>query len=148
MASKEAAIKAALTGNAPWVALVTGGTFLFDELGTLGLTPESAEAAGCYDADGKLELTAVLTFDTNTEAEILTSERQFFRIWYFHHDSYSLIRQARRKAKDLLDRQQVTADNEGRPLMRWVDDIREFTEDDLGGALAAASRYFVQLRRR
>lgn len=148
MASKEAAIQTKLTGNAAWTALVTGGTFLFDALGTLGLTPETAEANGCYDANGKLELTAVLTFDTNSEAEILTTERQFMRIWFYHHDSYSLIRQARRKAKDLLDRQQVTADDEGSPLLRWVDDLRDFTADELGGALAGGSRYFINLRRR
>lgn len=147
MAAKEAAIKAVLTGNAPWAALVTGGTFLFDELGPLGLTPETAEAAGSYDANGKLELTAVLTFDTSAEAEILGSEGIFVRLWLYHYDNYSLIRQARRKAKDLLDRKQVTADGEGSPLIRWVDDIREFTEDNLGGALAAASRYRVIFRR-
>lgn len=147
MAAKEAAIKAALTGNAGWTALVTGGTFLYEDLGRLGLTPETAEANGCYDTNGKLKLTAVITFGTNSEAEILDSERGFFRLWLYHHSSYILIRQAQRKAKDLLNAQRVTADSVGTPLMRWVDDMPEFVADDLQGCPAGCSRFFVQLRR-
>ena len=148
MAAREAAIKAVLTGNAAWTALVTGGTFVWDDLGREGLTPQKAEALGCYDTAGKLKLTAVLTFDTSTEAEILNSERQFFRVWLYHHDSYAQIRLGRRKAKDLLNAVQVTADNEGVALMRWVDDLREFQAAELGGALGTCSRYRVQFRRR
>jgi len=143
--SKELAIKAVLTASSSWTTLVTGGTFLFEELGRTGLTPDSAAAAGCYDADGLLELTAVLTFGASTEAEILTSESQFMRLWLYADSSYINLRTARRLAKTLLDGVTVDASavGYGWPLLRWVDDQQEFTADELGGALACASRYRV-----
>jgi hypothetical protein len=143
--SKESAIKAVLTGSTAWTTLVTGGTFLYEELGRTGLTPDSAAAAGCYDANGLLELTAVLTFGATTEAEILTSESQFMRLWLYADSSYSNLRSARRVAKNLLDGVTVNASatGDGWPLLRWVDDQQEFTADELGGAMACASRYRV-----
>lgn len=142
--SKELAIKAVLTGSTAWTTLVTGGTFLYEELGRTGLTPDSAAAAGCY-ADGLLELTAVLTFGASTEAEILTSESQFMRLWLYADSSYTNLRAARRVAKNLLDGVTVdaSATGDGWPLLRWVEDQQEFTADELGGAMACSSRYRV-----
>lgn len=142
--SKESAIKAALTASSAWTTLVTGGTFLFEELGRTGLTPESAVAAGCY-TDGLLDLTAVLTFGATTEAEILTSEAQFMRLWLYADSSYANLRSARRIAKNLLDGVTVdaSATGDGWPLLRWVDDQAEFTADEMGGAMACVSRYRV-----
>lgn len=148
MAAKEAAIRDYLKAQSGWTTLVTGGTFLWDELGRNGLEPESAEANGCYDSNGLLKLTAVLTFEGSSEAEILTSERGFMRVWLYHQSSYDSIRQAKRKAKDLLDRYQVASSDEGKPLLRWVDDMKDFTADTLGGALAGCSRYAIRLRRK
>lgn len=148
MAAKEAAVKALLTGSTPWTTLVTGGTFTWDDTGRLGLTPEKAAALHCYDSNGLLKLTAMLTFGTSSEANILTSERQFLQLWLYHDSSYGLIRQARTLAKSLLDRQRTAkTDAEGAPFLRWVDDAKEFTADELGGALACYSRYFVQFVR-
>lgn len=152
MATKEAAIKAVLTGSSSWTTLVTGGTFLWDDLGRQGLDPNRAAALGCYDQSDPdnptLKLTAVLTFSTASEREILASKRQFFRLWLYHENSYPLIRQAITLAYSLLNAKQVTADNEGKPLLRWVDDMQEFVADEMAGAMAGGSRYFVQLRRR
>jgi len=147
MATRAAAIKAVLTGSSAWTTLVTGGTFLWDDLGRNGLTPEVAEALGCYDADGKLELTAVLTMGTSGPAEVFDSERGFFRVWLYHDSSYPLIRQAVRKTKDLLERTRITVTDEGTPFIRWVDDMQEFIADELGGAMAGGSRYRIQHRR-
>jgi hypothetical protein len=147
MSAKETTIPALLTASATWTALATGGTWTWDTLGRLGLTPEVAASKGCYDASGKLKLTAVLTFGTSAEGNILTSEAMFFRVWYYHDNSYALIRQARRLAKNLLDRQQVDTDNEGSPFIRWIDDGQEFVADELGGCMAAMSRYRILFRR-
>jgi hypothetical protein len=148
MAAKEAQIKALLTGASPWTTLVTGGTFTWDDMGRLGLTPTVAESLGCYDANGKLKLTAMLTFGTSAEANIITSERQFLQLWLYHDSSYPLIRQALLLAKSLLDRKQTTkTDSQGAPFLRWVDDGREFVADELNGVMACYSRYFVQFVR-
>jgi hypothetical protein len=147
MSAKETTIPALLTASASWTALVTGGTWTWDTLGRLGLTPEVAATKGCYDTNGKLKLTAVLTFGTSSEAEILTSERAFMRLWLYHDSDYALIRQARRLAKDLLDRKQASSSDEGAPLIRWTDDMNDFVADELGGAMAGGSRYAVRFRR-
>lgn len=148
MVTKEAAIKALLTGSTPWTTLVTGGTFTWDDTGRLGLTPEKAAALACYDTNGLLKLTAMLTFGTSAEANIITSERQFIQLWLYHDSNYPLIRQARTLAKSLMDRQRTAkTDSEGAPFLRWANDMPEFVADELDGALAGGSRYFVQFVR-
>lgn len=142
MATKETAVRDLLKANAGWTSLVTGGTYILDELGRTGLSLETLPTAA-KDAtlSGALKLVCVITFGTSIEAEVLTSENQFMTLWFYHHSDRALIKQARRKAKDLLDRQQVTTTTEGHPLIRWVNDLGDFNEDELRGAMAGASRY-------
>jgi hypothetical protein len=148
MATKEAAIKAKLTGSSAWTTLVTGGTFIWDDLGRNGLDQEAAVTQGCYDTAGKLKLTAVITFGTASEREILKSQRQFFRVFLYHDNSYPLIRQAVRLAYDTLNAQQVAADAVGSPLIRWVDDMQEYVADELDGAMAGGGRFYCQFSRK
>lgn len=148
MATKETAIRDLLKASSAWTTLVSGGTYILDELGRTGLTMETLPTAA-KDATlgGALKLVCVITFGTSTEAEVLTTERQFMTLWFYHFSDYTLIRQARRKAKDLLNRVTVTTSTEGTPLLFWINDGQEYREDTLKGAVACYSRYAVQFGR-
>lgn len=147
MATKETAIRDLLKASGAWTGLVTGGTYILDELGRTGLSMNSLPAAA-KDANGALKLTCVITFGASAEAEVSgNTQRGFFTLWLYHYSDYSVIRQARRKAKDLLDRKQVSTTDEGSPFLFWVNDAPEYREDELGGALACYSRYAVQFGR-
>ena len=142
MATLKAAIKTALTGNASWAALVTGGTAWRDEWGRNGLEPETA----VYDTNGKLKLSAVLTFSTETEAEIAgSSARGFFQLWVYHDSDTSLLTQAHDLARSILNNTRITADNHGTPLIRWVSTQDEFKADELSGAMGRYARYRYQM---
>lgn len=145
MATQRAAIKGLLTANAAWNTLVDGGTYLREDVGRTGLSPEGAS----YDSSGKLKLTAVIAFSTATGKEIVrNSERRFFQVFFYHDSSFEQVALARRKAKDLLHQKQATSDAEGLNWIMWADDGPEFTADEMGGAAAAVSRYFVDYTRR
>ncbi|TXH08856.1 MAG: hypothetical protein E6R03_17520 [Hyphomicrobiaceae bacterium] len=145
MATQRAAIKGLLTANAAWNTLVDGGTYLREDVGRTGLSPEGAS----YDSNGKLKLTAVIAFSTATGKEIVrNSERRFFQVFFYHDSSFEQVALARRKAKDLLHQKQATSDAEGLNWIMWADDGPEFTADEMGGAAAAVSRYFVDYTRR
>lgn len=151
MATKEAAVKAKLVAGTGWTTLVTGGTFNYEDLGRTGLTPDTAAAQvpSCYDANGLLKLTAVLTWDTSNQKEIVrTSERQFFHLWLYHDSSYALIRQAVQLAIKTLHRVQVTADDQGLCMMHWVDRKPEAVADEMGGALMGGARFYMDFTRK
>lgn len=145
MATKEAAVKALLTGSSGWTALVAAAdTYVDSDLGRLGLTPDIARV----DANGKLKNAAVIVFGTSSPAEIPQStERQFFTVWFYADSSIADLRTIRRKAKDLLHRKQVTTDTEGCPFLFWVDDTQPRPDDSMGGALACSSRYAIKFSR-
>ena len=145
MATQRAAIKALLTANAAWNTLVDGGTYLREDIGRTGLSSETAS----YDSNGKLKLTAVLVFSTATGKEIVrNSERRFFQVYFYHDSSFEQVALARRKAKDLLHQKQASSTTEGLNWIMWADDGPEFVADELGGAAAAVSRFYVDFTRR
>ena len=143
MTALEAAIKAKLTTSPDWTALVTGGTSLYEDLGINGLMPDNA----LYDMDGNMKLTAVLTFGTSSEAEILNSETEFFTLWLYHGTSFAAIKQARTLAKSLLNMKQVATDDAGYPLIRWVNNLADFQAAELNNAFAGGSRYLLKFTR-
>lgn len=145
MATRAAAIKAVLTGSAQWTALCAATeTYLLDDLGRMGLTPEVA----AVDSAGKLKNSCVITFNTSIPAELpQTSERVFVNLYFFTDSSYPTLRLMQRKAKDLLHRKQIKADTEGAPFLVWVNDTAERPDESMGGALSCSSRYIVQFRR-
>lgn len=145
MTTQRAAVVGLLTASTSWAALVDGGTHLREDWGRTGLRPEVA----AYDTNGKLKLTAVVTFGTASGKEIVrNSERRFFQVWLYHDSSYEQIALARRLAKDLLHQKQASSSTEGLNWIMWADDGPEFVADELGGAAAAVSRFYVDYTRR
>src|SRR5262245_35610722 len=97
MASQEAAIKSLLTSNGTWTALLTGGTYLWDDLGNQGATPENLQTAGAYHpTTGALRPTAVITFSTEQpHVDIPTiAEERFFSVWLYDQIGFTNIRTA------------------------------------------------------
>lgn len=135
------AILAALTASASWTALVLAANTKFRESwGANGLEPSNAS----YDANGKLVATAVLSFSTRSPSNITHfGERAFFRLWVYHDRDANLVQSALYAARRILDNKIITADNHGTPLLQWVDDLGDFTADELGGAAACGSRYVM-----
>lgn len=145
MATQRNALKTKLTGNSSWTALVTGGTYLVDDLPPQGLTPDTAQ----YDTGGKLKLTCVITFGANSGREIIsTSQRRFFQLWLYHYNDYDLIQQAVDLAIDLLHRKKFAADDTGLNMCHWADDNGEFRDEDLQNAAAKAVRFYIDSARK
>lgn len=149
MATLREAVKAALVGDAALMALLTGGLKDWDELGRLGLAPETA----AYESDGiRLKPQAVLTWSTSSPS--LTTygptqgERRFCQVWFYTHASYSTIEAAQKRTKVVLNRLRVSATDWGLTMLHFVDDGPDFVADELKGAFAASSRYFVERTRR
>lgn len=139
------AIKALLTANAGWNALVTGGTYLFDDLDPrLGLTIQTAQ----YDSLGQLLPTVVLSFNASNPTQLWTSERRFFQLTCYDHSGYDRIEQMHRAAKDLLHRKQAVSDDEGLNFIVWAGGGAHYTEDHLKGAPAAFVRYAIEFTRK
>lgn len=138
MANERAAIKAALTGNGNWTALVSGSNTKWDdEWGVTGLEMSTAPAT-----NGVLTICAVLTAATRAPANLANyGERAFFRLWVYHPTDKAAIQNALYVAKGILNNVYITVDNKGVPFMRWVDDLQDFTADELGGAFGGSSRY-------
>lgn len=149
MSAKIDALKAALTSNSSWTTLVDN-TYIPDDLGRKGLDPDNP---ACDDAwpSGTLTLTAVLTLGASNEANILKSQRQFMQIYFYHDSNPALIRQAQALAKSILDPNGngtvIAADNQGRMLVRWVNDLKEYNDENLQDAFAGASRYSLLFTR-
>lgn len=134
-------ILAALTGNSGWTSLVTGGTKWYEAWGDNGLEPTTA----LYDTNGRLLLSCVLTMGTRQPAEIQnTSYRGFLRLWFYHDSSFELVEQAQDLAFTLLNKTRITVTGKGTPLLYWVDNMQEFTAQELSDAAAAGSRYALQ----
>lgn len=141
MANERAAIKAALTGSATWTALVSAvNTKWYEEWGATGLEPKTAPA----DSNGILSPCAVLTMGVRTPANIANyGERAFFRLWVYNATDYMAVQTALYTARRILNNTQITADNRGKPLLKWVDDVQEFIDDELGGVVGGGSRYLA-----
>lgn len=140
MATLREAIKSTLTSNVTWAALVTGGTQWYEEWGRDGLMPDT----GSY-TNGKLKLTCVLTMGSKQTAEIQNaSQRGFVRLWIYHDSSFELVAQAQDLAFTLLNKTRITVTGKGTPLLYWVDNMQEFTAQELQNAAAGCSRYAVQ----
>jgi hypothetical protein len=150
MATQRNALKAKLTANSSWTALVTGGTYLTDDLPPQGLTPDiPADVAPIYGADGNLKLTCVITFGAVSGREIIsTSQRRFFQLWLYHYNDYDLIQQAVDLAIDILHRKQFKADDTGLNMCHWADDNGEFRDEDLQNAAAKAVRFYIDSARK
>lgn len=141
MANERAAILAALTASANWTALVLAiNTKFKEDWGPNGLTPTVAPV----DANGKLPACAVLAFSTRSQSNIIHfGERAFFRLWVYHDGDANLVSAALYAARRILDNKIITADNHGTPLLQWVDDMADFTADELSGAAGCSSRYVM-----
>lgn len=144
-------LKAYLMADATLTAILTGGVFVWDDLGREGLTPSNIQR----EADGvRIKPTAVIRMrGSQPQADAPVSdppaEGQFFDVW-FYGESDAVVSQAARRCKVLLNRRVVGVTNEPRGLnyVMWVDDTGEFTADELEGAPANRSRYSVVFTRR
>lgn len=136
-------IVAALTGNSGWTTLVTGGTKFYEDYGPNGLEPNTS----VVDSNGRLKLTCVLTMGARQPAEIKNaSYRGFVKLWVYHDSSYELVEQAQDLAFTLLNKTRVTVTGKGTPMLYWVDNLQEFSAQELGDAAAGCSRYALQYR--
>lgn len=152
MASFQEAIHDALVAESAWTDLVTGGTYLLDDLGRNGLTLDNAP----YDAAGQMKLTAVLTVSSGGPAEVAqTAERRFLYVRLYDDTvhGWERIRAARRlllllpAEGGVLHRRQLESDD-GHVLVSWVNAGPEFYEEELNGACASFERFYAQFRRR
>lgn len=145
MATQEATIKAALTGSASWAALMTGGTFLREELvGNSGLSLDSAHGAGAFDSNGALKPTAVLTFGTERpHGDIPTiALNRSMQIWLYEQQGFANIRAAKRLALTLLHYQTVgISDSESINTLIFEGASPEFYDLSMGSRPAQALRF-------
>lgn len=153
MATLSVAIKSALTGAVAWTTLVTGSTYLLDDLGVNGLTPDKLT----YDANGRMRLTAVINWSAGTPAEIVhRTYRRFFYVRLFGDpvNGFVNIRAAQRLLQlpnydgGVLHRARVVSDTEGHALIAFVNVGTEYYDEELNGACASFSRLVAEYRQR
>lgn len=142
MASERVVILAKLTASVNWTTLVTAPNTRWRE--SWGRNGLEASTAPYVALTGKLSPCAVLTMGSRAAANIVHyGERTFFRLWVYHDYDFNAINAALYVAKQLLDNAYITADNHGTPRLQWVDDMQEFTADELQGAAGGSSRYVM-----
>lgn len=145
MATQESLIKSTLTGDAPWAALVTGGTFDWDDLGNQGSTPENLEVLGAFNTAGALKVTCVVTFGADTPRSEIPSiaEQRFFTLWLYQEKGFAALRTAKKHAKRLLHDKSVGVSDDEAINTCHYDDAREFYAQELGSRPAIAIRFHI-----
>lgn len=152
MATQEAAIKAALTGNVLWTAhIAAANTFLWDDLpGGLGATPSSLEAAGAFDGNGALEPTAVIVFGSQSPHQDIPTlaENRFLQIWIWQQQGFATIRLAKRAAIKILNYATLgTTDTESVNTLFYGDSSREFFDPGMGNRPCQYLRFEIAFAR-
>lgn len=151
MATQEAAVKSLLTSSSAWATLITGGTFTWDDLpGGQGFTPDSAAAAGAYDAaTGALKPSAVITFGTDApHRDIPTiAEERFLSVWLYDQQGFANIRAAKRLLKSLLHYKAAgtrgVTDTESINHLYYVNSGPEYYDAPMGDVPASFVRFQI-----
>lgn len=141
--NERAAILAALTASASWTSLVAADNTKWREAwGRNGL---EASTAPFNSTTGKLTACAELSMSTRSRANLQHfGEQTFLRLWVYHDYDFNAVNAALYAAKRILDNYYLpTVDNHGTPRLQWVDDMAEFTADELQGAAGGSSRYVM-----
>lgn len=141
--NERAAILAALTASASWTSLVAADNTKWREAwGRNGL---EASTAPFNSTTGKLTACAELTISTRSRVNLPDyGEQSFFTLWVYHDYDFNAVNAALYAAKRILNNTYLPmVDNHGTPLLRWSNDIAEFTADELQGAAGGSSRYVM-----
>jgi hypothetical protein len=137
--SREADVAALLTVDVTLMAILTGGIFVYGNVGPEGISRGSESTATAFDADGYLLPCALVkqrgeipTNDMVDYGEQMSSARQIVEIWYYQDTGYAALDSARARVRALL--QGVTlSDSFELKLVNTQDRLRD------PGALAGAS---------
>jgi hypothetical protein len=145
MATLQAVIKGALTGDVTLMATLTGGIFDASVLDREGL-----DLATVQDANGRLKPCGVLRWRGSNPIDpaVLPAEQRFLEVWLYEDQGTANIETAKRLIKALLHYKLFQADNCGLAWLEWAGDLGETTADELGGASADRSRFAVTLTRK
>lgn len=135
--SRESDVAALLTVDVTLMAILTGGIFVYGNVGPEGISRGSTPTA--FDADGYLLPCALVkqrgeipTNDMVDYGEQMSSARQIVEIWYYQDTGYAALDNARARVRALL--QGVTlGDSFELKLVNTQDRLRD------PGALAGAS---------
>lgn len=139
-------IKETLEAVSALAALATGGIWSMDELGRDGLTLERAQAAA---GSTEVGMPPAIVVRMSSEVQFgqadatIRGERWIFEVYYYEDSGYTTIRQMMKLVRDTLDRQRIQHDpnTEWVHLILWRGNTPQFSEESLGGASAARSRY-------
>ena len=141
MATLRETLKTFLNADSSLTTLLTGGVLDATEL------PKGASAIRDVPNDGlKIKPFAMLRWRSTSEKEIIgLTERRGLDIYlYQHRGGYATIDSAKRRIKTLLRRKQLSADDADGAMFHWDGhDLDEFSADELGGASACMTRFYV-----
>lgn len=131
-----------LTGDAPLVALLTGG--LYDGRTVQEISRQNAPAA--YDAWGELLPCALVRAENQTPwGPLRNSSRLYVTVWLYQQTGYTAIEAARERIYALLHRKQLsTAD--GIFEVRHANDLTGLEAQEMPAAMAMC-RYYVTANR-
>jgi hypothetical protein len=94
--SRESQIAAILQGDSSLSAILTGGIFVYGDLGPAGITRDSCP--DCFDADGYLLPCVIVkqrgdipTFEAGDAAKQITSANVVVEIWLYQDTTYAAI---------------------------------------------------------
>lgn len=137
-------IKAALTGNAALMAVLTGGVLDAQDLphdgGGAGSAPRLADRV-------QVKPYAVIRWGSDTgyqqDSNALGAGRETFEVYIYQHKGYDTIEDAVGKIKALLNDQYITATDRAIAHVLYVQTSGELPSKELGMASCKFSRYQV-----
>lgn len=141
MATLRETLKTYLNADTALKALLTGGVLDADDL-----PKGAASIRDVPHVGGQVTPFAVIRWGGVSPKEITVStrtERRSVEIYLYQHRGYGTIESAKRRLKALLHRKALPATDAGIAMFHWAQDTGEFPADELGGASADMSRFYV-----
>ena len=140
MATLRETLKTFLNADTLLAALLTGGVLDSSDL------PEGASSIRDVPHEGaKIKPFAMLRWRGTTNKEVMgLTERRTVEIYLYQHRGFTTIERAKRRIKTILHRTQLPAADASIAMFHWSGlDTGEFPANELGGASADMSRYYV-----
>ena len=151
MATIESDLRTFLEADGTLTGILTGGIYDASELDQNLLTPSTP---GLYTSATvpKLKPCLLIRWAEKNPSEVVDkSRRQFVNFFVYEHRGYANINAAIGRLFDILNRKKVTVTNGSTRRahqFHWDGDAGEYVAEELNGAAANRSTYYVDFTRR
>lgn len=143
------AVKTILAADSTLLTIATGGVFVPDDLGRMGLNPSNPQAANAFDSDGHIKPCIVLKIGSATPMDGLSddglqrvAQRERMECWFYEDNGYANIDAMRTRV--FVDLQGIRLSNGGK--CRWAFDTQPSHDIDLDACMQRADYAVTGMR--